>query len=198
MAIAVVNGSNLTVSDTINNVTREADYPLSQLYSKWVSQSNGERQLSIMFGQERIITLANTSGWDGFGNQLFGTTDPVIARATARSLLGIYTTSTLSNAPALRTINRNTLVANTNNLQTEFQAAYDAEVGQNAPDTIPASVVNAANALNDSSYKIYLGHTIWYYQNFTNTATSANWTAFGGNKSNFAAALLANHIFTFK
>jgi hypothetical protein len=99
----------------------------------------------------------------------------------------------------LRTINRATLLNNSNNLQAEFQAAYDGEAGNSAPDApVPTAVVNAANALNNSNYKIYLGHTTWYYTNATNTVTSTNWTPFGGGKSNFAAAIPANHIFTFK
>jgi hypothetical protein len=105
---------------------------------------------------------------------------------------------TTTSTPGLRTINRATLLNNANNLQTEFQAAYDAEIGTSAPDTIPVAVVTAANALNNSNYKIYLGHTIWYYTNATNTITAANWTTFGGNKSGFAAGIPANHIFTFK
>jgi hypothetical protein len=105
-------------------------------------------------------------------------------------------TVTVSTA-TVRTINRATLINNGNNLQAEFQAAYDAIVGINAPDTVPAAITSAANALSNTSYKIYLGHTQWWYTN-TQTSTLASWTVFGGNKSNFAAAIPANHIFTFK
>jgi hypothetical protein len=107
--------------------------------------------------------------------------------------IGTVATATAS----VRTINRATLLNNSSNLQTEFQAAYDAIAGINAPDTVPATVIAAANALSTTSYKIYLGHTQWWYTN-TQTSTLASWTVFGGNKSNFAAPIPANHIFTFK
>ncbi len=100
----------------------------------------------------------------------------------------------------LRTLNAANLLTNPI-LQASLQSAYDSIVGINAPDVataIPAAVVAAANALNNSNYKLYLGHNNWYYQNFTNTASVSNWTVFGGNKSNFAALVPANHIFTFK
>lgn len=100
-------------------------------------------------------------------------------------------------AASVRTINRATLLNNPTNLQSEFQAAYDAIVGINAPDTVPTAVIAAANALATTSYKIYLGHTQWWYTN-TQTGTIASWTLFGGNKSNFGAVIPANRIFTFK
>lgn len=118
---------------------------------------------------------------------------PIAVDATGKML------TAASAVPTLRTINRATLLNNANNLQAEFQSAYDAEIGTNAPDApVPAAVVSAANALNNANYKIYLGHTTWYYTNATNTITASNWTPFGGSKSNFAATIPANHIFTFK
>ena len=99
--------------------------------------------------------------------------------------------------PSVRTINRATLVNNPTNLQSEFQAAYEAIVGTNAPDTLPVSVIAAANALGNTSYKIYLGHTVWWFTN-AQTTTLASWSSFSGGKSNFGAPIPANHIFTFK
>ncbi len=100
-------------------------------------------------------------------------------------------------AASVRIVNRPTLLNNTNNLQSEFQAAYDAIIGINAPDTVPTAVINAANALATTSYKIYLGHTQWSYTN-AQTGTLASWSFFTSSKGSFTAPIPANHIFTFK
>jgi hypothetical protein len=80
-------------------------------------------------------------------------------------------------------------------LQASFQTAYDSVTGLNAPDTVPPEVVSAVATLNNANWKVYLGHTQWFY---TNTTNGTGWLPFGGGKSQFGALIPANHIFTFK
>lgn len=79
--------------------------------------------------------------------------------------------------------------------QATLQGLYDAEAGTNAPDSLPQSVVDAANALSTSEFKLYLGHTQWLYTNSV-TSTTSNWTTFGGGKSNFNST--AHTIYTYR
>lgn len=143
-----------------------------------------------------ICTLRSSNFSSGFGAVSALPYDP----ATGSGTFLLAKSSTAIAAPSLRTLNAANLLTNLI-LQASLQSAYDSIVGTNAPDTataIPAAVVAAANALNDSNWKLYLGHNAWYYTSFTNTATVSNWSLFGGSKSNFAALVPANHIFTFK
>lgn len=122
---------------------------------------------------------------------------PALIRELAMAQRALGGGSTAVAGAAVRVINRATLLNNGNNLQAEFQSAYDAQAGINAPDTVPNAVVAAANALGTISYKIYLGHNNWWYTN-AQTGTLGSWSSFGGLKSNFSAVIPANHIFTFK
>jgi hypothetical protein len=94
----------------------------------------------------------------------------------------------------LRTLNAPNLLTNPI-LQASFQTAYDSITGSNAPDIVPPEVVSAVASLNNGNWKIYLGHTQWFY---TNTTNGTGWLLFGGGKSQFGATVPANHIFTFK
>ena len=62
-----------------------------------------------------------------------------------------------------------------------------------------ADISNAANALNNSNYKVYLGHNKWWYTNIR-IGTTSSWVAFGGGtgKSDFSANIDASGLFTFK
>lgn len=80
--------------------------------------------------------------------------------------------------------------------QVQLQALYDGQAGINALDTVPQSIIDAANLLAVSTYKLYLGHNIWWYTNTATGATAANWTQFGGGKSAFATS--ASTIYTLK
>lgn len=131
-------------------------------------------------------------------------TDPSgnqILTPIAVSALGQILTSTIipNSVPQfLRTLNGPLLVTSTI-LQSSLQSAYDLEVGTNAPDSIPAQVISAVNDLNNSNYKLYLGHTQWWY---TSSLNGTGWVLFGGTapvgKGPFGAIVPANHIFTFK
>ncbi len=83
--------------------------------------------------------------------------------------------------------------------QSQLQTLYDNASGNSAPDLVPNEVINAANALNTTSYKVYLGHNKWWYTN-VQIGTSSNWSLFGGvsYKSDFGANIAAGGIFTFK
>jgi hypothetical protein len=65
----------------------------------------------------------------------------------------------------------------------------------NAPDTVPPEVIDRANSYNSSSYKLYLGHNVWWYTNAI-IGTAASWTAFGSNKGQFGAPAI--QAFTFR
>jgi hypothetical protein len=82
--------------------------------------------------------------------------------------------------------------------QAQLQALYDGIPGLNAPDVVPQAIIDQANILNTTGYKVYLGHNSWWYTNTATGATVENWSQFGGAKSNFGAAIVANGIFTFK
>lgn len=68
--------------------------------------------------------------------------------------------------------------------QVALQALYDGALGAggDAPDAVPAEATAAAQALGGATYKIYLGHNVWWY---TNNNTS--WTQFGASKGSFGA-----------
>lgn len=80
--------------------------------------------------------------------------------------------------------------------QAQLQALYDAQPGGEAPDTLPQEVVDDANALATSGYKVYLGHNVWWYTNRVSDGTTSNWTQFGSVKGTFSAAIA--RIYTFK
>jgi hypothetical protein len=111
---------------------------------------------------------------------------------------GICSIDMLNSSVYLRTLNNANLNGPNPILQTSLQAAYDAEGGSIAPDVVPAEVNAAANSLASSNYKIYLGQTQWWYTNTVTGISTASWTVFGGNKSNFGAVVPVNHIFTLK
>lgn len=97
----------------------------------------------------------------------------------------------------LRILNAANLLTNPI-LQTSLQAAYDNQLGLIAPDLVmPLAVTNAANALANTNYKLYLGHNNWYYQNAIAVTAGSLWTPFN-SKNSFNALVPANHIFTFK
>lgn len=119
----------------------------------------------------------------------------------AVSALGQILTSSVapsSIVATLRVLNSRLIIGVAPVLGASLQAAYDAELGLQAPDSVPAAVVSAANSLNNTNFKIYLGQNQWYYTNNTNGNTAANWLVFNGGKSNFGVTVLPNHIFTFK
>jgi uncharacterized protein YjdB len=79
-----------------------------------------------------------------------------------------------------------------------LQSLYDGQPAFIAPDAVPAAVTNAANALNTSAYKVYLGQNQWWYTNTATGITAGSWALFGGNKTTFGANITTNGIFTFK
>jgi hypothetical protein len=85
---AVINGSNLTVSETIDGKTTDRNYPSALVSSRRVQQSTGEKYLVLEYQGQKIIALANTPGFEGFGNTVFGVTDPDVANVSAQTLLG--------------------------------------------------------------------------------------------------------------
>jgi hypothetical protein len=120
----------------------------------------------------------------------------ILVPIAVSSLGQILTSPALPNSigATLRTLNGPLLLTNPI-LQSSFQSAYDTEIGLNAPDAVPAEVINAVIALNNTNWKIYLGHNIWQYTNSTN---GTNWLTVTPSKGNFAALVPANHTFTFK
>lgn len=80
-----------------------------------------------------------------------------------------------------------------NGVQSELQAYYDNQLGNNAPDTVPADVTLANTGV--SGYCLYLGHNIWWY-----TFNNSTWLPFGGgagvNKGDFSAPIA--RVYTFK
>ena len=74
----------------------------------------------------------------------------------------------------------------------QLQDYYDSVLGHDAPDTVPQEVVDAANLLNNTGYKLYLGETTWWYTNLT-ISTAEIWTSFA--KSAFSQPIQALYTF---
>jgi hypothetical protein len=86
--VAIVSSGSLIVTNTNGLSIEEGRYPLSKVSSKYVALTTGEKYLSLIYQNQRVITLPNTSGWEGFGNSIFGSTDPDVVRVSARTILG--------------------------------------------------------------------------------------------------------------
>jgi hypothetical protein len=95
MAIAgVINGANLVLTiggfDSIEEVT----YPASLVSTKLLTTpSTGFSTLSLIFGGQPILYLPSNNTGQGWGNTLFGLTDPLLAKVQAQTQLGASSSS---------------------------------------------------------------------------------------------------------
>jgi hypothetical protein len=90
MATAVVNSSNssYTVTDLVNGSTVKLTYPLAGTSSYYVQSPSGEKTLSLYYQGSTVIVMSNLVASFGYGNSIFGSTDPDTALALVQTSLG--------------------------------------------------------------------------------------------------------------
>jgi hypothetical protein len=89
-AVAVVNSSNssFTITDAVGGATTKNTYPLAGVSSYYSQSALGEKVLYLMYQGLTVIAAANTVGNFGYGNSIFGSTDPDVALTAAQVVLG--------------------------------------------------------------------------------------------------------------
>lgn len=90
MAIAVINSSNssYTVTDLVAGSTTRFTYPLAGTSAYYVQSPSGEKSLSLFYQSNTVIVMSNTVTGFGYGNSIFGSTDPDTALVSVQSNLG--------------------------------------------------------------------------------------------------------------
>jgi hypothetical protein len=81
------SGTTVTVTDDVNG-TRQSIYRLADIVPRFVSLPNGEKELSLLVGGVNIASCANTLGYPGYGNLMFGSSNPDAALVALRAVAG--------------------------------------------------------------------------------------------------------------
>jgi hypothetical protein len=190
--IATVNSNN--TSYTVTDGLFKKSYSFLNCTTNLTINSDGSKTFYLINGNETLVIVSNTLNTEHIGNSVFGSSNPDIAQTNSQGYLG----SSSGIAASTATIRILANPGGASYTQAQLQTLYDGQVGLVAPDVIPQAIIDYANTLNVSGYKVYLGGNTWWYTNTATGATSSNWSSFGGSKSSFGAAIFTTGILTYK
>lgn len=93
MASGSINGQYLRVVDNYNGIDTEVDYPIKDLRLRWETVPQGGNRVVIIYHDKDILSASDVNDVVGYGNDIFGSTDPTFIRDNAQISLGITGTS---------------------------------------------------------------------------------------------------------
>jgi hypothetical protein len=158
MAVAgTLNGSNLVLVDTGSTVVDEIAYPAALVVSRLITDTaTGYKRLVLIYAGQQIFVLPSYIFDPSYGNTLFGSSDPVIAKGQAQTQLGSAASGSPGMQPKIGDIKESyyslahdgwvPMVGQAKNtlLTTQQSAATALGIGANLPNGADTVIVGAS------------------------------------------------------